>query len=381
MPRGGTRSEGDESQGPAHGFDTDGTVLDGTRHVLFVHAHPDDETLATGALMAELVERGILVTLVTCTRGERGEVVPGPLSHLEGTPEFATHRENELAGALAELGVTRHVWLGTPPARAAASRPPVSHGEHAASETEAAACPDPKAPGSRSEHSASVAHSDQNASAAEVAACPEPRRYEDSGMRWVREGLAGPAEDASATSLTSQPLDDEVADLLALLDRNSAPARGAESAASTRGAQPTPHTPPDLIVSYNEIGGYGHPDHVRAREIAERAARARGIRFAEIISDASTLQNAQDAGEPNEPHHNALQTRGDADAVGEPSAQPEVKQSAPVETWFRLEHRLGQVKRALAHHASQVTVAGDDVVHSGGQRTPIETSAGLRVLS
>ncbi|GAB2529379.1 PIG-L family deacetylase [Paramicrobacterium agarici] len=280
-------------------------ALDGVRHVMFVHAHPDDETLASGALMAELVDRGLIVTLVTCTRGERGEIVAGPHSHLEGAPEFAEHREHELAGALAELGVTRHLWLGTAPARAVGLT---------------------------------------------------PRAYEDSGMRWLRDGLAGPADDASPLSLTAAPLDDAVADLLAVIDVESA-------SGATAADQPSPPSEkPDLIVSYNEIGGYGHPDHVRAREIARAAAGARSIRFAEIVDAVPLGHTAPDAGEQNAVYHRA----GERDAVAF--------------TWFELDDRLDQVKRALAHHASQVTVDGDDVVHSGGQRTPIQTSVGLRVV-
>ena len=54
------------------------SLLDGQRSVLFVHAHPDDETISTGALIAECVARGSRVFLLTCSRGERGEVVAGP---------------------------------------------------------------------------------------------------------------------------------------------------------------------------------------------------------------------------------------------------------------------------------------------------------------
>ena len=57
--------------------------------IAFIHAHPDDETLATGALIAWLVTSGHEVSLLTATRGERGEVVPGPLSHLAGTRRIA----------------------------------------------------------------------------------------------------------------------------------------------------------------------------------------------------------------------------------------------------------------------------------------------------
>ena len=67
--------------------------------ITFIHAHPDDETLATGALIAWLVASGHEVSLLTATRGERGEVVPGPLSHLADTQKLEAHRERELAGS------------------------------------------------------------------------------------------------------------------------------------------------------------------------------------------------------------------------------------------------------------------------------------------
>ena len=44
---------------------------------LFVHAHPDDETLQTGALLAACHNEGLRTTVVTATRGERGEIVQG----------------------------------------------------------------------------------------------------------------------------------------------------------------------------------------------------------------------------------------------------------------------------------------------------------------
>ena len=50
--------------------------------ILLVHAHPDDETINNGATMALYAARGAQVTLVTCTRGEEGEVLVPELSHL-----------------------------------------------------------------------------------------------------------------------------------------------------------------------------------------------------------------------------------------------------------------------------------------------------------
>ncbi|MGF1662745.1 MAG: N-acetyl-1-D-myo-inositol-2-amino-2-deoxy-alpha-D-glucopyranoside deacetylase [Kineosporiaceae bacterium] len=83
------------------------------RRLLLVHAHPDDESLTTGATMAAAVAAGVVVTLVTCTRGELGEVVADDLAHLRGNPDaLATHREAELAAATAALGVADHRFLG-----------------------------------------------------------------------------------------------------------------------------------------------------------------------------------------------------------------------------------------------------------------------------
>lgn len=77
-----------------------------------VHAHPDDESLATGALLATWARAGLPTTVVTCTRGERGEVIGASLAHLEGDgPALAAHRTVELAAALAALGVHDHVFL------------------------------------------------------------------------------------------------------------------------------------------------------------------------------------------------------------------------------------------------------------------------------
>ena len=90
----------------------------GQERVLFVHAHPDDETIATGGTIAMLVARGTPVTVLTCTRGERGEVVPSDLAHLVGAgAALAHHREGELAVAMDALGVTDHRYLGSTGAR------------------------------------------------------------------------------------------------------------------------------------------------------------------------------------------------------------------------------------------------------------------------
>jgi N-acetyl-1-D-myo-inositol-2-amino-2-deoxy-alpha-D-glucopyranoside deacetylase len=84
--------------------------------VLFVHAHPDDESIGTGATMARYAAAGVPVTLVTCTRGELGEVIPPELAQLAADREdrLGEYRIGELAAACAALGVTDHRFLGGP---------------------------------------------------------------------------------------------------------------------------------------------------------------------------------------------------------------------------------------------------------------------------
>src|SRR6478752_5391726 len=84
------------------------------RRLLLVHAHPDDESINNGATMARYAAEGALVTLVTCTLGEEGEVIPPGLAHLAPDRDggLGPHRVAELAAAMKELGVTDHRFLG-----------------------------------------------------------------------------------------------------------------------------------------------------------------------------------------------------------------------------------------------------------------------------
>jgi len=184
--------------------------------VLFVHAHPDDETLASGGTIATLLELGADVTVLTATRGERGEMLTASLAPLYGDgPRVAAHRETEIAGALAALGGPRHLWLGGPGAR------PTD--------------------------------------------LPE-RRYTDSGMQWGPDGRAVAADDAPADSLTAADLGEVVDDIRAAIRSTGA----------------------DAVVSYDDDGGYGHPDHVRVHHAARYAARAEELPFSMIVDPATT---------------------------------------------------------------------------------------------
>lgn len=184
--------------------------------VLFVHAHPDDETLASGGTIATLLELGADVTVLTATRGERGEMLTASLAPLYGDgPRVAAHRETEIAGALAALGGPRHLWLGGPGAR------PTD--------------------------------------------LPE-RRYTDSGMQWGPDGRAIAADDAPVDSLTAADLGEVVDDIRAAIRSTGA----------------------DAVVSYDDDGGYGHPDHVRVHHAARYAARAEELPFSMIVDPATT---------------------------------------------------------------------------------------------
>ena len=86
------------------------------RRLLLVHAHPDDESIYTGATMARYAAEGVRVTLVTCTLGELGEIIPPSLAYLAADQEdrLGQYRIGELAAACAALGVTDHRFLGGP---------------------------------------------------------------------------------------------------------------------------------------------------------------------------------------------------------------------------------------------------------------------------
>jgi N-acetyl-1-D-myo-inositol-2-amino-2-deoxy-alpha-D-glucopyranoside deacetylase len=81
------------------------------RSLLLVHAHPDDESIFTGATMAKYAAEGARVTLVTCTMGERGgnRLASHATDRENGLAEL---RADELKVACAALGVMDHSFLG-----------------------------------------------------------------------------------------------------------------------------------------------------------------------------------------------------------------------------------------------------------------------------
>ena len=89
---------------------------DSARRLLLVHAHPDDESIGTGATIARYAAEGARVTLVTCTLGELGEIIPPELAHLAADADnrLGAHRIGELAAACAALGLRDQRFLGGP---------------------------------------------------------------------------------------------------------------------------------------------------------------------------------------------------------------------------------------------------------------------------
>lgn len=249
--------------------------FDGLSRVLFVHAHPDDETIATGGTLAALAEAGREPLLVTLTRGEQGEVVAGPLEGLVAAHGLAVVRQNELKTALGMLGVERHAFLGVEPARAEGLSPVI---------------------------------------------------YEDSGMAWGDDGMATAAPNVGPDALTSVPAVEALNDLLA--------------AAYLSGAQ--------AVVSYDDAGGYGHPDHVLAHRLSRAVAQALELPFWKIVeAEAENAENSENSGTP--------EGNGTEDY--------------DISPW--LERKVA----ALRAYATQLTVeadaSGGDIVHVGGQREPI----------
>ncbi|MFM7873726.1 MAG: N-acetyl-1-D-myo-inositol-2-amino-2-deoxy-alpha-D-glucopyranoside deacetylase [Actinomycetota bacterium] len=154
--------------------------------LLLVHAHPDDESINNGATMAAYVARGAQVTLVTCSRGEEGEILVPELSHLASDKEdgLGAHREIELAAAMSELGVSDFRFLGAPV------------------------------------------------------------------KKWRDSGMIGTPQNEGPDAFWNSDLDEAARHLEKII------------------LEIKPH----VLITYDENGGYGHPDHIKAHQVAMRAA-------------------------------------------------------------------------------------------------------------
>jgi N-acetyl-1-D-myo-inositol-2-amino-2-deoxy-alpha-D-glucopyranoside deacetylase len=85
-----------------------------TPRMLFVHAHPDDESLNNGATIAHYTALGAQVRVVTCTLGEEGEVIGDQWAELafDRADQLGGYRVAELTAALRALGAGAPIYLG-----------------------------------------------------------------------------------------------------------------------------------------------------------------------------------------------------------------------------------------------------------------------------
>lgn len=233
---------------------------------LLVHAHPDDETINNGATMAMYAALGADITLVTCTRGEEGEVLISDLAHLAAseTDGLGEHRVNELADAMKALGISDHRFLG--------------EGE---------------------------------------------RRFRDSGMMGT--------EPNNRSDVFWQADVEEAADLLVkVIDE----------------------VKPHVLITYDEFGGYGHPDHIQAHRVAMRAAEKSKWQIPKIywnVMPISVIQEGIDA------------MKGmDSEFWGVEKAEdlPFAKDDSFVHTLIDANKYVEKKMSAMKAHATQIAVDG-----------------------
>lgn len=148
--------------------------------LMAVHAHPDDETIQSGGVLARYGAEGVETVLVTCTDGAVGEISDPALA----SPEtLAAVRVEELAEACRIMGIKQRFNLG----------------------------------------------------------------YRDSGMM-------GTADNQQPNAFWRADMDEATGRLVAIMRT----------------------TRPDVIVTSNENGDYGHPDHINANRVAVAAFHAAG---------------------------------------------------------------------------------------------------------
>ena len=82
--------------------------------LLFVHAHPDDESINNGATISHYATRGATVHVVTCTLGEEGEAIGDHWAQLtvDHADQLGGYRIGELTAALHLLGIGEPIFLG-----------------------------------------------------------------------------------------------------------------------------------------------------------------------------------------------------------------------------------------------------------------------------
>jgi len=234
--------------------------------MLLVHAHPDDETINNGSTMAMYAALGADVTLVTCTRGEEGEVLVQDLAHLaaHATDSLGDHRVGELAVAMKALGITDHRFLG--------------EGQ---------------------------------------------KKYRDSGMMGTEPNNRPDVFWQADLELASD-------DLVKVIEE----------------------VRPHVLITYDEIGGYGHPDHIQAHRVAMRAAEKSSWKIEKIywnVMPKSVIQEGIDA----------MKALG-SDFMGAEKAEdlPFAKDDSFVHAMVNGNEYVEKKMDAMRAHATQIEVDG-----------------------
>ncbi|TYP86786.1 N-acetyl-1-D-myo-inositol-2-amino-2-deoxy-alpha-D-glucopyranoside deacetylase [Blastococcus xanthinilyticus] len=248
------------------------------RRILLVHAHPDDETITTGATMARYVAEGAGVTLLTCTLGEEGEILVPGLAQLaaDRADQLGGYRIAELRAAMAALGVDDVRFLGG------------------------------------------------------------AGRYRDSGM------IGTPANEHPRAFWNADPAE-AVAHAVAVVRE----------------------VRPQVVVTYDPDGGYGHPDHIQAHRVAMRAVEAAADPgFAPELGPAWTVAKVYWSCVPRSALRAgaaALAAAGDAvsftrppDPGTAPFAVPDDEVTTTVDAAAFVDRKAD----AMRAHATQLTVQG-----------------------
>ena len=234
--------------------------------LLLVHAHPDDETINNGATMAMYAALGAQVTLVTCTRGEEGEVLVEEHSHKAATHDdlLGEHRVLELAEAMKALGVTDHRFLGAP-------------------------------------------HT----------------QYRDSGMM-------GTEPNERADNFWKADFDVATEYLVSVIE----------------------DVKPHVLITYDEFGGYGHPDHIQAHRVAMAASAKSSWNIEKIywnVMPRSVIQQGIDS----------MKELG-SDFFGAEKAEdlPFAKEDSFVTAHIDGNEYVEQKMAAMRAHATQISLDG-----------------------
>ena len=88
------------------------TAAQAELRLMAVHAHPDDESSKGAATTARYASEGVGVMVVSCTGGERGDLLNPSYQGMDmNIEDIAALRQVEMANAAEILGVA-HEWLG-----------------------------------------------------------------------------------------------------------------------------------------------------------------------------------------------------------------------------------------------------------------------------